>query len=38
VDLFKSQTVQSPIRFTATGDNEVAIVFNARDLEAYRTA
>jgi hypothetical protein len=34
-DLFKSQTVVSPISFTVNGDNEVAIFSEVEDVDKY---
>lgn len=34
-DLFRSQTVNKPIQFTILDNNEVAIYFQAADLEIY---
>ncbi len=34
-DLFKGQGIGSPIQLGTTGDNEVAVCFDAADVEAY---
>ena len=34
-DLFRSQTVLTPISFAVTGENEVAIYSEAEDLDTY---
>lgn len=34
-DLFKSQSINHPIQFSITGDNEVVICFEADDVEKY---
>ena len=35
-DLFKSQTAQSPVRFTVNKANEAAVLFNVTDLEKFQ--
>ncbi len=35
VDLFRSQTIGKPIRFSIIGENEVAILFEPDDLDKY---
>ena len=34
-ELFRSQTINSPIRFTMTDNNEVAILFEPNDLDTF---
>jgi len=34
-DLFRSQTIASPMSFTVTGENEIVIYSEADDLEKY---
>jgi hypothetical protein len=34
-DLFRRQTIASPMSFTVTGDNQIAIYAQADDLDAY---
>ena len=36
MDLFKSQTSQSPVRYTVTKANEAAVLFNVTDLEKFQ--
>jgi hypothetical protein len=35
VDLFRKQTVNTPINFTANDNNEVAIIFEPDDLDTF---
>ena len=34
-DLFRSQTVSSPIEFAVVGDNEIVICFEPEDLDTF---
>lgn len=36
VELFRSQTIESPMRFTVTSDNTFAICSNAKDLKTFQ--